>query len=366
MNSANQKRNNKIMSRTLNFTIKETREELLALLLSETDVRRRERLQFLFWYKSGLVTSRKQLAALLGRSLPVITRWIKKYMNLGLKNFLKMNYQGRKNSRIIPVEAVEDLTIKLGSEEGFGSYREIQTWLKEEHSVEVAYSTVHRLVKYDLDSSPKVARPFSEKQNPEMVSDFKENISKSLNEIVKPCLEKYETVRYWVQDESRLSIRTWLRRRITRRGVKPRMKTKSERAGYSLYGAIEVKTGESFFWDGDRMNQKEFEGFLKDFSEENPADFHVLQVDNASFHTPKNLALPDNIMLLYQPPYSPEVNPAEQVWGWLKGEMAGEIFQTVEKLKLCAKEVLSEKDKNFFKSITHRNFILNALEKVGL
>jgi len=305
------------MSRILNFTIKETQEELLALLLSEIDVRKRERLQFLFWYKSGLVISRKQISALLSRSLPVITRWIKRYTRLGLEKFLEMDYQGRKSSRIIPVEAVEDLTIKLGTEEGFGSYREIQTWLKEEHAVEVAYSTVHRLVKYDLDSSPKVARPFSEKQNPGMVEDFKENLSKSLKDIVKPCLEKYETVRYWVQDESRLSIKTWLRRRITRRGVKPRVKTKSQRAGYSLYGAIEVKTGENFFWDGERMNKKGFEEFLKDFSEENPADFHVLQADNASFHTSKNLILPDNIMLLYQPPYSPEVNPAEQVWGWL-------------------------------------------------
>ena len=354
------------MSRTLNFTVSETVEELQKLLRSETDVRKRERLQFLFLYKSGLVTSHQQIAALLNRSLPVITKWVKRYMERGLKGLLKMHYQGRKNSRIIPAEAVEELTIKLEKVEGFGSYQEIQAWLKEEYAIEVAYSTVHRLVKYDLDASPKVARPVSEKQNHEMVSDFQENLSNPLKEIIKPCLEKYEQIRYWVQDESRLSLKTWLRRRITKRGIKPVMKTKANRAGYSLYGAIEVKTGQHFFLDGERMNSEGFERFLKEFSEQNPTDFHVLQVDNASFHKARDLVLPDNVMLLYQPPYSPEVNPIEQVWGWLKGKMAGEIFSTVENLKLRAREILAATDNRFFKSITHRNFILKALDLTGI
>jgi transposase len=259
------------MSRTLNFVVNESQEELLCLLRSETDKRKLERLYFLFWYKSGLATTRKQIAALLGRSLPAITRWIKRYLEHGLKGLLNMDYQGRKSSRKVPVEVVEELVIKLETPEGFGSFHEIKEWIKEEHNIELAYSTVHRLVKYDLDASPKVARPFSEKQNPAMVEDFKENLSKPLIEIVKPCIEKYKQVRYWVQDETSISLKTGLRRRITRRGVKPRIKTTGQRIGYSLYGAVEVKTGENFFWDGDRMNQKGFEEFLKEFSEKKSA-----------------------------------------------------------------------------------------------
>lgn len=354
------------MSRTLNFTIKETKEELLVLLRAETDVRKKERLQFLFWYKSGLAITRKQIAALLGKSLPVITRWIKRYLTRGLKGLLSMDYQGRRNSRIIPVEVVEELAIQLENPAGFGSYHDIKAWLKEEHNIELAYSTVHRLVKYDLGAAPKVVRPVSEKQNPEMIADFKENLSNQLNEIVKPCLEKYEQIRYWVQDESRLSTKTWLRRRITKRGVKPVLKTNIKRAGYSLYGAVEVKTGESFFLEGDRMNREGFEKFLKEFSEKNQTDFHVIQVDNASFHTAKDLILPDNVMLLYQPPYSPEVNPVEQVWGWLKGKMAGERFSTIEELKLRARKILNVTNNQFFKSITHRSFILDALKRAGI
>jgi transposase len=71
-------------------------------------------------------------------------------------------------------------------------------------------------------------------------------------------------------------------------------------------------------------------------------------------------------MLLYQPPYSPEVNPQEQVWGWLKGKIAGEIFDTVEDLKRRAREILADVGNKFLQSITHRDFILDALAQAGL
>jgi transposase len=92
----------------------------------------------------------------------------------------------------------------------------------------------------------------------------------------------------------------------------------------------------------------------------------VLQVDNARFHAAKDLELPDNVMLLYQPPYSPEVNPQEQVWEWLKGKLAGQIFATVEDLKRRASAILANAGNRVFQSITHRDFILDALSQAGL
>jgi len=152
-----------------------------------------------------------------------------------------------------------------------------------------------------------------------------------------------------------------LRRRVTRCGVRPRVKTKSTRAGYSLYGAVEVRTGECFFLDGERMNADGFQAFLDGFAEKHPADFHVMQVDNARFHTAARLELPDNVMLLYQPPYSPEVNPIEQVWAWAKGGIAGEIFETLDDLKRRVNAVIEGAGEALFKSIVHRQFILDAL-----
>ena len=40
----------------------------------------------------------------------------------------------------------------------------------------------------------------------------------------------------------------------------------------------------------------------------------ILQVDNGRFHKGKDLIVPENIILLFQPPYCPELNPIERLW----------------------------------------------------
>jgi hypothetical protein len=50
---------------------------------------------------------------------------------------------------------MEKLKKRLSEPEGFGSYKEIQRWLAEEHELELPYSTVHRIVRYDLEAKPK-------------------------------------------------------------------------------------------------------------------------------------------------------------------------------------------------------------------
>ena len=87
-----------------------------------------------------------------------------------------MDYKGGEHLRIIPRAVVGELNARPGTAKGFGSFAEIQSWLKDEHGVEVAYSTVHGLVRYGLNASPKVVRPFSENQDPEAMDDFKKSL----------------------------------------------------------------------------------------------------------------------------------------------------------------------------------------------
>ncbi|MBF2022226.1 MAG: transposase [Hydrococcus sp. C42_A2020_068] len=48
---------------------------------------------------------------------------------------------------------------------------------------------------------------------------------------------------------------------------------------------------------------------------------NVLQVDNGLFDRAKRLQIPENIVLLFQPAYSPELNPRERVWEHLKQDL---------------------------------------------
>ena len=58
--------------------------------------------------------------------------------------------------------------------------------------------------------------------------------------------------------------------------------------------------------------------FLEHVSSTSAKYFVVMQVDQAGWHLTKELSIPENIRLIAQPAYSPELNPVEQVWEELR------------------------------------------------
>lgn len=54
--------------------------------------------------------------------------------------------------------------------------------------------------------------------------------------------------------------------------------------------------------------------FLRQLSKAYPNDDIILVMDNAIWHKSQALEIPDNIEFTFIPPYTPEMNPIEQVW----------------------------------------------------
>ncbi len=96
-----------------------------------------------------------------------------------------------------------------------------------------------------------------------------------------------QVVRYWCSDESRLGLKTITRRRLTQRGVKPIGQVQWSFKSYYLYGLVEPLTGENFFLECSHLNTDSFEAYLREFSQTYPNDLHIIQLDNARFHTAK-------------------------------------------------------------------------------
>jgi transposase len=55
----------------------------------------------------------------------------------------------------------------------------------------------------------------------------------------------------------------------------------------------------------------------------NPEEFKIILLDNGAFHKAARLIVPDNVALLFIPPYSPELNPAEKIWLKMKRAFTG-------------------------------------------
>lgn len=61
--------------------------------------------------------------------------------------------------------------------------------------------------------------------------------------------------------------------------------------------------------------------------------FIVMQVDQAGWHRSKDLQVPENIRFLFQPAYSPEVNPVEHLWEELREKyLHNLVFASLEEL----------------------------------
>ena len=73
--------------------------------------------------------------------------------------------------------------------------------------------------------------------------------------------------------------------------------------------------------------------FLDQLAKTYAAHLNVIQLDNGKFHQSSTLKIPDNILLIFQPPYSPELNPSERIWSHIKKELSWEISENLDGLK---------------------------------
>ncbi len=162
-------------------------------------------------------------------------------------------------------------------------------------------------------------------------------------------------------DESRLGLHTVRRRRLTARGTKPVGIHQHRFKNFYVYGAIAPKSGKNLFMVAPLMNTQVFQRFLDEFAKQQKETFNVMLLDNSRTHSAKELVIPANVALLFQPPYAPEVNPAERVWQELKTAMAWRCFETLEALQDRVVERLKGWKNEMLRSLTAYPYIMTAL-----
>lgn len=138
-------------------------------------------------------------------------------------------------------------------------------------------------------------------------------------------------------DESRFGLLSIQRRCLTARGVKPIVPYQHRFKNFYLFGAYSPVNGDHFTLEFPYCNSPCFEQYLALLSAYRPDEFKILLLDNGAFHKAKQLVIPDNIALLFLPPYCPELNPAEWIWRHLKDKIANITFETLQNLsdKAC-------------------------------
>jgi transposase len=151
------------------------------------------------------------------------------------------------------------------------------------------------------------------------------------------------------------------RRRITLTGVKPIGAVQYCFENFYVYGAIEPTTGESFFLELPQLNSALFQIFLNEFAHCYQGSVNIIVMDNGSCHTAKSLHIPENVVCLFLPPYSPELNPIERLWQDVKEQLAWLLVAQLKELEHHVEHILRQYAKGMLQSLTSYAYFVQAV-----
>ena len=150
-------------------------------------------------------------------------------------------------------------------------------------------------------------------------------------EAIPPSVSS-DDVDIWFQDETRVGQQGSRTRIWAEKGTRPRVVKQQQFLSQYIFGAINPSNGLCSALILPFANTECLQLHLEEISNTVPSGRHaVLIMDCASWHKGTELKAPSNISILHLPPYSPELNPQEGIWQYLKDTfLSNRVFKDID------------------------------------
>ena len=135
-----------------------------------------------------------------------------------------------------------------------------------------------------------------------------------------------------------------------------------------LFSAVSPLSGNSFHLTSiDGFDSAAAHVFLLELKKQHPDTMVVVVWDNAPCHRPVVHRSIPGLIVLFLPPYSPELNPAERFFGELRKSTANLIFKTIEEQEVVIERKLNEltNDLSGMKQLLGYDWILKQCGRVS-
>lgn len=313
--------------------------ELERLERAEKDAGHAKRLRIIILAIKGYTAP--AVAMSLGLSRRICQGWLARYNREGLAGL--DDRRGGQAQPVLTVEQEVQFRQRLAegptAEDRVCSLRgtDVQRILAEEfqkvRSLAAVYNLLHR-----LNYSYLAPRPRHRLANPEAQAAFKQTLPDRLAKIALAHPDKQ--LRVFFQDEARFGQQGTTTKLWAPTGSRPTAVRQTEYQYLWVLGAVCPQTGQGEGLLSPRLNTQVVNVFLEQFSATlTPTEHAVMIWDGAGFHTSKQLRVPANITLLRLPAYSPELNPIENLWHYLKSHFwSNRAYQDYEALEQAAVE----------------------------
>jgi transposase len=165
-------------------------------------------------------------------------------------------------------------------------------------------------------------------------------------------------------DEARVGQQGTLTRVWAKAGSRPTALRQTKYQWVYLWAAVEPATGASAAMITPTVDTGLMSQFLAGLGGMLKEDEHaVLAMDNAGWHVAKTLKVPENVTLLFLPPYSPELNPVERLWAYLRShQLSNRVYQDYDELLKATDRAWLTLDETTLKSVCGCPWIERALQ----
>lgn len=138
-------------------------------------------------------------------------------------------------------------------------------------------------------------------------------------------------VRLMFQDEGRFGLLGTPRRCWAPHPVRPVVGARLQRQYLYAFSAVSPHDGVLDSLVLPWVNAQTMSLFLAEVAQRHAQEFIVMVMDQAGWHVAGDLVVPANMRLIYLPPYSPELNPAEHLWEAVREQcFANHVFADLD------------------------------------
>jgi len=312
-------------------------EELKKLERKEKDAIRSKRLRIVILAMEGWTAP--AIAMSVGLSRRDCQEWVRRFNELGLAGLEDRPGGGRDGPLTSQQQEQFCKRIEAGpiAEDQVCSLRgvDLKAILAKEFGVLRSLSAIYYLL-HRLGYECLRPRPRHHKSSPEAQEAFKAQLPQRVEEIA--VAHPGKRLRLFIQDEVRFGQQGTNTTVWARRGTRPTAVRQTEYQYLWVLGAVCPETGQGEGLISPCLNTSVVNAFLREFSSALPPDEHAVMLwDGAGFHTSHKLKVPDNITLIQLPPYSPELNPMENLWHYLKSHYwSNRVYADYEELEEAA------------------------------
>ncbi|HSQ56896.1 MAG TPA: IS630 family transposase [Gemmata sp.] len=276
------------------------------------------RLQAVILAKQGVQAP--AIARALGVSRRAVQAWVAAYNRGGLEALPDRPHPGRRPTLPKDREAqfLERIEAPPRPEDGTCELRgaEIRRILEQEFAARYSLSGVSKLL-HRLGFNDLMPRPQYPETHPEAQEFFKEIVVEPIAAIADQ--HPGQEIQVWHHDEARFGQQGTISRVWARRGSRPRRVRQNGRESLYVLTATWAAAGAAFGLIMPELNTAVVNPFLEEFSRQLAPGVHaVLLGDNAPYHVSGALVVPANVSLINLLPYSPELNPVENLWHYLR------------------------------------------------